>query len=88
MDTFVCEILVASYPMIEEIALPFDSELSGVEAFPILDDFFHLIACFPIEWNEGVEVVGHEENDGSVPCLPLVLKMEGLEDPRRMSPLL
>jgi hypothetical protein len=67
--------------VIEEIALPIDPEFPGGEALPVSDGFFHPIARFPIESDEGMEVIRHEQDDGGVPCLPLVLKTEGLENP-------
>ena len=67
--------------MIEEVALPIDSEFPGGEALPVSDGFFHPIARFPIESDEGMQMIRHEQDDGGMPCLPLVLKTEGLENP-------
>jgi hypothetical protein len=81
IDPFVRQILVAPDPVIEEVALPIDSEFPGGEALPVSDGFFHPVARFPIESDEGMQMIRHEQDDGGVPCLPLVLKTEGLENP-------
>lgn len=68
---------IVAQAVIEKIALPVDYVVFGVESLPVADDAGH--RCISREGEDGVQVVGHEEEQGGVPAVVLVVVDDSVE---------
>ena len=63
--------------VVEEILLPDDTVRFGVESLPLADGFSH--GLLRRKRQDGVEMVGHEEENGGMPALPLFVVVYRVE---------
>ena len=77
---FVCQIEFTPHPMIEKIPLPTDSEAAGGVAFPPGGEFRHSLTFIPIECQQGMQVVRHQQGQVNMPLALVLVKLEGIQE--------
>ncbi len=74
---FFIQFATGSNPVIEEIRLPSNAMLPGLVPLPCAHDFAHFL--FNWKFNQGMQMIGHQEKQRTIPTVLLMINARGFE---------